>query len=217
MKTILIIFLSLLCSTSLLANRFFQPQPQDLFIVDDFEDSDLYLNPKWWIFDNLNLSIKGNNENEFKYLGKKSVQLTGNPKRWYVGGCGTYFGIDAEPYNALKLVVRGYGPDSGILIIELFDDDNGNWEIEPHTDIESETLADDKFIHTLKVDWIGWKVIILPFSKFVDGNIDIGDDRWNPNQKKGSGGLIQMQLVLLASNKKEKPMVRIDTIKIFNK
>ena len=67
--------------------------------------------------------------------------------------------------------------------IELFDDDNGNWEIEPHTDIESETLADDKFIHTLKVDWIGWKVVIIPFSKFVDGNSD-SDDKWNPYQKK---------------------------------
>ncbi len=216
MRSILIIFLSLLLTTPIWANRFFQPQPNDLFIVDDFEDADLYINPKWWIFDNLNLSIKTNNQNEFQYLGKRSVQLTGSPKRWYVGGCGTYFGIDVESYNAIKLVVRGFGPDSGWLSIELFDDDNGNWEIEPHTDIESETLADDKFIHTLKVDWIGWKVIIIPFSKFVDGNSDIGDDKWNPYQKKGSGGLIQMQMVLLASNKKEKPRVHVDTIKIFN-
>ena len=34
--------------------------------------------------------------------------------------------------------------------------------------------------------------------------------------KKGSGGLLQMQLVLLASNKKETPRVLVDTIKIFN-
>ena len=61
MRLILIIFLSLLLTTPTLANRF-QPQPDDLFIVDDFEDADLYINPKWWIFDNLNLSIKTNNQ-----------------------------------------------------------------------------------------------------------------------------------------------------------
>ena len=71
------------------------------------------------------------------------------------------------------------------MIIELFDDDNNNWEIEPHPELPSETLADDKFIHTLKVDWVGWKVVIIPFSKFVDENNDIGDDRWNPYQTKG--------------------------------
>ena len=184
MKAIIITLITLSLSTTVFAERFYQPQPDNLFIVDDFEDADLYVNPRWWSFDDLDFRIKSNNLNEFEYLGKRSIQLTGDPKRWYVGGCGTYFGIDAEPYNAIKLVVRGYGPDSGIVIIELFDDDNNTWEVEPHPEFDSETLADDKFIHTLKVTWNGWKVIMIPFSKFVDGNIDVGDDKWNPYQKK---------------------------------
>lgn len=215
MKILSTLLLITLIQATLSAEKIFKPQPKNSFIVDNFEDADLYNNPKWWVFDDLNLSIQSNNKQEFKHLENRSMQLTGSPKRWYVGGCGTYFGIDGNNYNSIKMLVRGYGPKSGVLIIELFDDDNGNWEIEPHPVIESETLGDDKFIHTIKVNWVGWKVIILPFKKFVDGNINIGDDKWNPSQEKGSGGLIQMQFVLLASDKKENPRVRIDSIKFF--
>ena len=73
-----------------------------------------------------------------------------------------------------------------------------------------------KFIHTLKVDWTGWKVVIIPFNNFVDANLGIGDDLWNPYQTDSSGGLLQMQLVLLAGDKEVKPRIRIDEIKIYN-
>ena len=186
-----------------------------MYIVDDFEDADLTKFPEWWGFDQINLSVEPNNLLEFKHLGNRSLQLKGPPSNWYVGGCGTYFGIDAEPYNAIKLVVRGYGEKSGMLIVELYDDDNNNFEIETHPDDPSEALADDKFIHTVKVDWSGWRVVIIKFDRFVDGNLGIGDDLWNPYQIESSGGLLQMQLVLLASDKEVDPRMRIDSIKIY--
>jgi len=194
----------------------FQDQKPGLFIVDNFEDADLSQFPRWWGFDNIELSVEPNVISEFPYLGNRSLQLTGNPKNWYVGGCGTYFAIDVAKYNAIKLLVRGYGKKSGVLILELFDDDNNNFEIEPHPELSDQTMADDKFIHTLKVDWLGWKVVIIPFNNFVDGNLGIGDDLWNPYQTDFSGGLLQMQMVVLASDKTTIPRIRIDEIKIYN-
>ena len=80
----------------------FQDQKPGLFIVDNFEDADLSQFPRWWGFDNIELSVEPNVISEFPYLGNRSLQLTGNPKNWYVGGCGTYFAIDVAKYNALK-------------------------------------------------------------------------------------------------------------------
>ncbi len=198
------------------AATIFQNQPDNLFIIDDFEDANLTQFPEWWGFDNIELSIEPNNEKEFAHLGSRSLELKGPPENWYVGGCGTYFGTDVSEYNAIKLLIRGYGSKSGILIVELYDDDNNNFEIEPHPDSTSETRYDDKFIHTIKIDWIGWKVVIIPFNKFVDGNLGFGDDLWNPYQEDSSGGLLQMQLVLLAADKKVAPRIKIDTIKLYN-
>ena len=201
---------------SLWAATIYQPQPKNVFIVDDFEDADLSMFPQWWGFDNIKLTTESNVQSEHPAIGTRAIQLTGPHKNWYVGGCGTYFAQDMSNYNAIKLLIRGYGKKSGVLMVELFDDDNKNYEVEVHPDNNSETLADDKFIHSIKVDWDGWKVVIIPFTHFVDGNLGIGDDIWNPYQKDQSGGLLQMQLILLASSKTHKPKIRIDTIKIYN-
>ena len=180
-----------------------------------FEDADITKFPEWWGFDNIELSIEPNNPLEFDPLGQRSLELKGQPDYWYVGGAGTYFAIDTQNYNAIKMLIRGYGKKSGVLIVELFDDDNNNFKVERHPDIPSETLHDDKFIHTVKINWDGWKVVIIPFDKFVDGNLTIGDDLWNPYQTDSSGGLLQMQLVLLAADKKINPRIRIDNIKFY--
>ena len=191
-------------------------QPKNAFIVDNFEDKNVTNFPRWWGFDNISMAIRKNDAKEFKYLEKYSLHLEGQPQNWYVGGAGTYFAIDIKDYNALKLVIKGYGPKSGVLIVELFDDDNNNFEVEANPSISSETLADDKFIRTIKVDWAGWKVLILPLNEFVDGNIGIGDDKWNPSQNGSSGGLLQMQFVLLAADKSIMPQVSIDSIKFYH-
>ena len=111
----------LLLTQCIVAEAIFQPQKPGLFIVDDFEDADLSQFPRWWGFDNIDLSIEPNNMKEFAHLGKRSIQLTGAQKNWYVGGCGTYFGIDVAKFNAIKLLVRGYGKKSAVLIVELFE------------------------------------------------------------------------------------------------
>ena len=147
MKFLLAFFLIWTVSYHIYAEKHFEPQKGNVFIIDNFEDGDLAINPRWWIFDKIKVSDQSNNKLEFEYLENKSLEMTGPPKNWYVGGMGTYLGIDTFKYSAIKLLVRGYGDKSGVLIIELFDDDNNNWIIEPHPKISSETLADDKFIH----------------------------------------------------------------------
>lgn len=211
-----LLFLFFIIVSTLQGATIFQDQPDNLFIIDDFEDANLKTFPEWWVFDNVTLSTEPNNKEEFTAIGDRSMQITGKQDNWYVGGCGTYFAVDTSNYNAIKLLVRGYGPKSAVLIIELYDDDNNNYELEPHETVSSEVKADDKFIHTLKVDWLGWKVVIIPFNKFVDANLTIGDDKWNPFQKDSSGGLLQMQLILLAADKNITPRLQIDTIKLYH-
>ena len=214
MRCLLYILLFIL-STPLFSANIYMPQPKNVFIVDDFEDADLKLFPEWWGFDAIELSTEANVQKEHPALGKRSLQLTGSQKKWYVGGAGTYFAQDVRKFNAIKMLIRGFGPKSGVLMVELFDDDNNNFQVEPHPENASETFADDKFIHSVKVDWEGWKVVIIPFDHFVDGNLGFGDDTWNPFQTQTSGGLLQLQLVLLAGDKNKNPRIHIDTIKIY--
>jgi hypothetical protein len=216
MKKSVFLLLMLSCfAQSNFAAKIFPDQPKDLFIVDNFEDKNFTMQPKWWGFDNISMEIARNDKKEFQHLEEYSLKLEGTPNNWYVGGVGTYFAIDVANYNSLKLLVRGNGPLSGLLIIELFDDDNNNFQVEVNPSISSETLADDKFIRTIKVDWSGWKALIIPFSDFVDGNINVGDDKWNPYQTGSSGGLLQMQMILLAADKEIKPKIAVDSIKIY--
>ena len=98
-----------------------------VYIVDDFEDGEIERTPEWWTFGILDVSLVDNNKDEATFLGDKSLRLKGNPSEWYVGGMGTYLGIDSTPYNAIKLLVRGNGIESVFLRIELYDDDNNNW------------------------------------------------------------------------------------------
>lgn len=191
-------------------------KPSPTLIIDDFEDGEIKQKPQWWSFGNLEVGAFQNDLNELKGLESYSLRIQGTPnKKWYLGGLGTYLGLDCTPYNAIKLVIYGQGPSSGTLIIELFDDDNRNWIIEKHPEYESQTKFDDVFRYTLKVNWIGWRVVMIPLSHFRDSNPGIGDDSWNPNLENGSGGLIQMQLIVLTGSKQVKPDLRIDTIKLF--
>lgn len=190
--------------------------PMQLHMIDDFEDGTIETNPEWWTFGNVNALVIDNYPTpDFPLLGERSLRLQGKTTDWYLGGLGTYLGLDASIYNGIKLVVWGSGEDSGTLSIELYDDDNGNWEIEsyPKTDI---LKFDDKFVCTLKIDWIGWKTVVIPFKDFWDANPNIGDGIWNPDQKKGSGGLIQMQIVLLSALKKGDVDIRVDSVSLIN-
>jgi hypothetical protein len=131
-----------------------------------------------------------------------------------VGGIGTYIAKDKQDLSraeTLDLDIYGYGPGSGTLKIELYDDDNGNWQIEqdPKT---FNPIYDDRFTFELKIDWKGWKHVSLPLAEFVDTNDQAGDNVWNPQQKGGSGGLLQMQLISIAASKTGKISYVLDNV-----
>ena len=92
------------------------------YIVDSFSDASYLQKPEWWRFGNLYLSIEANKK-KAKYLGKNALRIQGVTDKWYVGGCGSYLGIDAEPYKLIKLVIYSPKANNALLKIELYDDD----------------------------------------------------------------------------------------------
>lgn len=194
-----------------------EPLP-DVYLLDDFEDENMNKSPEWWRFGNLQLNVVRNSLNdktETPYLESFSSRFTGFSENWYVGGAGTYLRIRGTKYNALKLVIKGYGKESGTMLIELYDDDNKNGVIERNPYSPSRLLADDKFIYNLRVDWEGWRVVIIPISRFVDDNPRVGDDIWNPDTLNGSGGLVQIQLIGITASPRGLIQFDIDSIKFY--
>jgi len=185
------------------------------YIIDDFEDGDLTQVSKWWQFGKIEVTLNDNENNPFEGLGKKSLSLKGNTKGWYIGGVGTTVGIDATVYNTLKLLVQGVGKNSATLMVELYDDDNGNSIIEKSNRNPSLPLFDDKFVYSLNVDWEGWKVVMIPLNRFVDGNHKLGNDIFDPSTENGSGGLVQIQFILASYKKEGYAQIEIDQVKLI--
>lgn len=210
-------FLLLLCcfSTLFAADVYQQTQAPEAIFVDDFEDGNLNHRPMWWRFGELDAQVVQNIAAESPYLEKASLRLSGNPSQLFVGGMGAYVGADLMKYNAVKLLVKGKGKNSGSVIIELYDDDNFNWDLELFPKFPSQPSFDDRFVYTLKVNWTGWKMVIIPFTYFFDSNTTVGDNKWNPEQLAGSGGLLQTQLIVMAANPKTVPDISIDFFKFI--
>ncbi len=192
--------------------------PYPVYLVDNFDDGELAVNPEWWQFGDLDVDILVNNPKELKGLSKRALRLTGRTSRWYLGGIGTYFPMDARKFTHLKLLIKGVDPELGAsMVIELYDDDNGNFQIEPHPIDGSMLKVDDRFVYNLKIDWLGWKVVIIPLEMFRDENPHFGDDIWNPYQEGGSGGLLQMQLLLMGLKENARVDIWLDAVKFFKK
>ena len=175
---------------------------EKIFLIDNFESGSLKNPRDWWTFD-ISKAEASSNEKVAAAVGDYSMHLAGNAKNWYVGGVGTYIakeGQDLSKYSFFSMDVYGYGPGSGTLKIELYDDDNGNWQIEQDQAKNFVPLYDDKWTYEVKIDWDGWKKVMIPLADFVDENPGVGDDIWNPAQTKGSGGLLQLQFVCLAGS-----------------
>lgn len=177
--------------------------------VDNFNDGEFKKNPEWWTFDKINITLTKN-----PAKSGHALMIKGAARDWYVGGIGAYLAKDKQDLSTastLDLDIYGYGPDSGTLKIELFDDDNGNWQVEQ----EQKTfnpIYDDSFTYELKIDWKGWKHISLPLEEFVDTNEGEGDNIWNPQQNNGSGGLLQMQIISIATSKTGKVNYVLDNV-----
>ena len=216
-NVLLIIPLILITTTVSYGAENYPHQSKGVFIVDNFEDKNLTRQPKWWAFGELDVYINENDRKQLNGLELHAMHIKGRrtqPK--LVGGVGAFIGLDVRPYNAIKMAIKGYGKHSGILMIELYDDDSNDWELTIHPNDPSQIIHDDKFIYSMKIDWEGWKVIIIPLRKFKDNNPMFGDNSWNPYHTDASGGLLQMQLLLFATHKKKNPNLAIDNIKFFN-
>ncbi|MDD4526544.1 MAG: hypothetical protein PHF25_00735 [Candidatus Margulisbacteria bacterium] len=213
----LLIAVIILMSTIIYAEEVKMPK---VFELDGFEDGIISEEPAWWTFGDINAIpvstqiYKGDPMQA--YLGKYSLSLKGSTKDWYVGGLGTYVGIDASRYTHLKMFIYGNGPKSGKLTIQLYDDDNKNFILEQDVEKDYEPIFDDKIEFSQTVSWKGWKVILVPLANFKDVNPTVGDNKLNLDQKDGSGGLLHFQIIVLADDKEGTVDMAIDDIKLID-
>ncbi|MDD5456164.1 MAG: hypothetical protein PHV30_03935 [Candidatus Margulisbacteria bacterium] len=188
--------------------------------IDDFENGNITEKPAWWTFGNSEQKVVESDvfskDPLFKYLGRYVLEVKGNAKDWYVGGMGCYLGVDATPFTHVKLYVYGTGPDSGKLTLQLYDDDNGNYQLEQDVNKNYEPINDDRFEYSANINWKGWKVLLIPISSFKDTNKTVGDNTWNPDHKNGSGGLLHFQFIFLANTKTGSVNFSIDNIKLID-
>ncbi|MFA4905827.1 MAG: carbohydrate binding domain-containing protein [Candidatus Margulisiibacteriota bacterium] len=183
--------------------------PAGAVMVDDFNDGEFKKIPEWWTFDKVTATVTKN-----PAKSGYALMIKGAARDWYVGGLGTYIAKDKQDLSkasTLDLDIYGFGPDSGTLKIELYDDDNGNWQIEQDNKTFN-PIYDDRFAYELKIDWKGWKHISLPLAEFVDTNNGAGDNVWNPQQTGSSGGLLQMQIISIAASKTGKVNYVLDNV-----
>ncbi len=189
-------------------------------MIDNFEKNQSLKSPEWWKFDNITYSVVKNpvsrpGDRIAGMAGKYSLNIKGSAKNWYCGGIGTYLGADASGYNGLEMFVYGYGPDSGTIKLELYDDDKGAWNTV--YDKNWVPVKDDLWAYELKVDWRGWKRVYVPFTNFALTNPKRGDGVMNFDQNKGSGGLLQLQMIFLATSADGETNVNLDNIKLVTR
>ncbi len=191
----------------------------DKYLIDDFESGSLKSPRDWWTFDIQNAGIASNDdlilggEEVARNVGKYSIGLSGKAKNWYGGGIGTYIAKenqDLSKYNSFSVDI--YGNGSGTAKIELYDDDNGNWQIEQDRAQNYKPLYDDKLVYDIVIDWKGWKNVSILLDDFVDDNPGVGDDVWNPAQNGESGGLLQLQIISLADGENGEIDYNLDNI-----
>ena len=188
-------------------------------LVDNFENNLDLKNPEWWVFDRVTRTVVKNpparpGDSLAKSCGKYSLNIKGSAKDWYCGGIGTYVGLDASSFTGLEMCIWGNGAGSGKLKIELYDDDKGSWETK--YDKNWVPLKDDIWSTEQNVDWRGWKKVYIPFSNFVLTNPKRGDGKRNFNQLNGSGGLLQIQMVVLANSADGETNMNIDNVKLIS-
>ncbi len=189
-------------------------------MIDNFEKNSDLKSPEWWKFDRVTVSVVKNppyrpGDRLARNCGKYSLNIKGNAVDWYCGGIGTYLGIDASMYTGLDMYVYGYGDGSGKIKIELYDDDKGSWETQ--YDKNWIPVKDDLWSFEQPVDWRGWKEVYIPFSTFTLSNPKRGDGVINFDQNKGSGGLLQVQMIFIAPSKDGEVNLNIDNVSLMSR
>lgn len=187
------------------------------FLIDNFEDGDYTRNPEWWAFDGAKIQVQKNpsaSKMDFvaQSCGEYSLDVKGRSKDWYIGGFGTNVMVDASEYSRLQLDVYGNKSQKGKLKIELYEDDNNNNIIEQDQTKGWAPKHDDIWATEIKVLGEGFTRYSIPFSAFIDTNPGIGNDKWDPNQKDKSGGLLKIQFISVADTKEGEADLKIDNV-----
>lgn len=188
--------------------------------IDNFERNSDLKNPEWWKFDAVTVSVTKNpaakpGDRSAKETQKYSLTVRGSARNYYVGGIGTYTGMDAAAFTGIELSIFGNGEGSGTLRVELYDDDKGSYQT--LYDKNWVPLKDDLWAYSTNVNWKGWQKLYIPFSSFMLANLGRGDGKMNFGQEKDSGGLLQMQIIFTAGEKDGEINLKLDNIKLIAK
>jgi hypothetical protein len=183
------------------------------YLIDNFENGK---SDHFYVFGNLAAEVVQNSSAEAEdpvaqACGDYSLAISGTAENWYVGGIGTDLNLDATPFRRVQLDVYG-SETGGKLKIELFDDDNKNFSLEQDPTRDWLPTNDDKWVVEVPILGKGFTRYSIPFSAFKLENPGCGDGIWNPDQKDGSGGLLKIQVVVLASSPAEKVQAKIDNL-----
>ncbi|HZA51917.1 MAG TPA: acyltransferase [Myxococcaceae bacterium] len=162
--------------------------------------------PAWWTFGET--QVRRSAADDPERHGARVLEVRGRAPGAFAHGMGLYLEHDAAGYRALEMDVRGYGPASGRIKIELGEDDDGNWEIQKDRRT-FRLLHDDLYVFELIVDWEGWRRVTIPLRRFVDANPGVGNDLFDPARDLTSGGLLELQL-LFAPTSAGEDAIRID-------
>jgi fucose 4-O-acetylase-like acetyltransferase len=163
--------------------------------------------PAWWQFGDLEIDHVADAD------GSTVMRIRGRAPGMFAHGIGLYMDRDIGERRTLHLDVRGYGPSSGRMKVELLEDDNGNWDIEKDERLFVPT-HDDRFVREIRVDWDGWRQLELSTDTFVDDNPGRGNDVFDPHRDMTSGGLLEIQLLFApASPESDEIQLDIDNIR----
>ncbi|MFA4858246.1 MAG: hypothetical protein WC901_06845 [Candidatus Margulisiibacteriota bacterium] len=187
-------------------------------LIDNFEDGDLEAAPEWFKFDAAKIKVEKNSTRKdgdaavVEAVGAYSINVTGNTTKWYVGGMGTMLGIDASKYRSIEMDVYGNGPDSGKIKVEVYDDDNGNNDIEVGSNWVPK--YDDLMYFEINVNWKGWKHVSIPFDQLTISNPGKGNGTFDPSTAGGSGGLVKVQMIFVSNTETGKINFNIDNLEL---
>jgi hypothetical protein len=166
--------------------------PDRQMLVDDFESATC---PRWWTFGFVPQTRAPADPGA---QGAHVLEVRGPAPGSFAHGRGLFLEQDVGDRRRLLMLVRGEGPGSGRIKIELSEDDNGNWEIEKEPPLYI-PIHDDRFVYELSVDWRGWREVNIPFDAFRDDNPHGGNNVFDPARDMTSGGLLEIQLLFAPS------------------
>lgn len=178
------------------------PKPTLTYLVDNFQDGNL---KAWWGFGDLLFDVVENSAGQLDpTVQGRSVRFQGKTSDWVVGGCGRFLGLDSSPFNVMKLMIKGNNQKgtSGRLTVQLFVANDRRWMTRDAEAREYYLKYECQYSHTISINWQGWKVITIPFSNFVPDSPRIKQKFWTAQTNLAQGTLVQLQFVVLASQKK---------------